>query len=89
MGTLTNLYDPTVIPWSAAHAVAVTPANDGAIDPPPAFLWVGGAGTLKMDLIGGETVTITLTAESLGYCPFRPTRVYATGTSASLIVACW
>ncbi len=72
----------------AAFGVAVTPSNTVDLLIPSRFLWVGGAGTLKMDLVGGETVTITLTAESLGMVPFRATRVYLTGTTATLIVAC-
>jgi len=49
-------------------------------------LWVGGAGNVKVDLSSGTTVTIT--AVSAGTeLKIQATRVYATGTTATSIVA--
>lgn len=91
MAGISNLFDPLahVGIESAVHAVAVVPHDTNTLAVPPAFLWVGGAGTIAMDLVGGETVAITVPLEALGPIPFRPTLVYDTGTTATGIVACW
>ena len=77
----------------ASAAYAVTPA-DGADLPSVAYgLIVGAAGTLKVDCgsdVGTQTnrVTVTFGALSAGQLlPLKVVRVYATGTSATSIVA--
>lgn len=53
-----------------------------------AFTWgifVGGAGNLKVDLVNGGTVTFTGMLVGTFY-PLRIKRVYATGTSATLLI---
>lgn len=70
------------------HAAAITPSDAAALSPPSGRLFVGGAGNLKVDTIGGETVTFTgVVAGSL--IPVRAIKVYATGTTATNIAALW
>jgi hypothetical protein len=68
-------------------AVAVTPNDSTDLARTPTHaVFVGGAGTLKVDMAGGTTVTFSgITANTL--LPISVTRVYATGTSATLILA--
>lgn len=76
----------------ASAAYAVTPA-DGADLPSTAFgLYIGVAGTLKVDCgndAGTQTdrVTVTFANVAAGFLPLKVVRVYATGTSATGIVA--
>ena len=71
----------------ARHIAAVTPA-DGTDLPggTTRSLLIGAAGNIKVTTAGGETVTVAVPA---GYNPFAVTRVWATGTTATGIVALW
>lgn len=70
-----------------SHAVAVTPSDSSNLATPARALFVGGAGTLKVDTAGGET-GVTFTAVPAGSTiALSVTKVYATGTSATAIVA--
>lgn len=71
----------------AANAAAVAPSDDTPLVTVPRALWVGGTGSLKVDMIGGQTVTFA--AVPVGFMPIRVTKVHATGTSATSIVAVW
>ena len=52
------------------------------------MLYVGGAGNLKVLTVGGDEVT--LTAVPVGtFVPVNVLRVFATGTTATNIVALW
>ena len=70
---------------SAFDAIAVTPADDGALRPTRA-LYIGGAGDVKVDMALGSTITF---AGSLAgtILPIQVTRVYSTDTTATNIVA--
>jgi hypothetical protein len=74
---------------SLAHnAAAVVPHNDNDLAQPTRALWVGGAGTVAVDTVGGQTVTFTgVPAGTLLRVAVR--RVRATGTSATNILALW
>jgi hypothetical protein len=50
-------------------------------------LWVGGAGDLRVKLLDGQTVTIP--SANVGWHPLRVRQVFATGTTATNIVATW
>jgi hypothetical protein len=65
---------------------AVTP-NDGTTFKPTAGLWVGGAGVVAVTMMdGGLDVTFAgVPADT--YLPICVTKIKATGTSASSIVA--
>jgi len=78
----------------AGRAAAVTPSdtvnipavtggtNNGCV------LYVGGTGTLKVTTIGGDDVTFTGVPAGT-FIPVHVVRVWATGTSATSIVALW
>lgn len=72
----------------AEHAAAITP-NDAADLPTVArAIYIGGAGNVKADVVGGETVTFTgLAAGSV--LSMRIKRVHAIGTTATNLVALW
>jgi hypothetical protein len=78
----------------AGRAAAVTPSN--TVDIPAVtggsnngcVLYVGGAGNLKVLTVGGDEVTFT--AVPVGtFVPVQVLRVFATGTTATNIVALW
>lgn len=50
-------------------------------------LFVSGAGTVKLETPAGDIVTLTAIAGS--YLPIQAVKVFATGTSATGIVAIW
>jgi hypothetical protein len=73
----------------ARNAAAVTP-NDGAdLAVAARALYIGaGSGGLKVTMQGGQDVTFAGLSVGVLY-PFSVTRVWATGTTASSIVAIW
>lgn len=77
----------------ASAAFAVTPSDSTDLASVAYGLIVGGAGTLKVDCgddVGTQTnrVTVTFGALSAGQLvPLKVIRVYATGTSATSVVA--
>ncbi len=81
----------------ASHAVGLSAPIVDAIDISPddgadltvtsRALYVGGAGDVRLTLAGGRTVT--LRAVQVGWHPVRARRVWATGTTATDIVAGW
>ena len=81
----------------AYRAAAVTPsdsadipnvANQDGSGNNGCVLYVGGAGTLKVTTIGGDDVTFSgLIAGS--FVPVQVVKVWATGTSATNIIALW
>lgn len=68
-------------------AAAVSPSDTVDL-PHVSRLYVGVAGDVKVDLVGGST-GITFKNHPVGYMPGFVTRVYSTGTAASQIVALW
>ena len=71
----------------AKHAAAVTPADDADLADAATALLVGTAGALKVTTTGGETVTFGNVPA--GILPVGVVRVFATGTTASNLVALW
>lgn len=67
------------------HWYAVTPNDDNDLPNRPRALYIGGTGDLRLTDMGGTTVSFVSVA--VGYHPLRPTRVLATGTTATSIVA--
>jgi|TARA_R110000744_G_scaffold96259_1_gene186023 hypothetical protein len=51
-------------------------------------LFVGGAGTLKVRTVGGDDVTFN-GINTGAFIPVQVVRVFATGTSATNIIALW
>lgn len=70
---------------SAHRAAAVTTSDTGALEPTRA-LYVGVSGNVTVDMVEGGS-NLTFTAVPAGILPIQVTRVYATGTTATNIVA--
>lgn len=68
------------------HAVLVSPDNDTDLAVASRGIYVGGTGTLKVTMLGGEAVTFTAIAAGV-FHRLRVTRVWATGTTATTIHA--
>ena len=65
-------------------AVEITPHDTNDLTDPVSALYIGGAGTVKVDTPDG---TVTFNGALAGHIiPVCCTRVYATGTSATNIV---
>lgn len=85
---------PEILDGPYSAAAAITPADGADITPPTAALpaaaralVIGVAGNVAVDLPnGGTNVVIALPA---GVHPIAVTRVRATGTTATGIVALW
>ena len=68
------------------EAVSVTPHDSNALAKPSRALWIGGSGDVTVDMVnGGENITFS--GAPVGVFPFSVTRVYATGTTATNILA--
>ena len=70
----------------ARRAEAVTPSDSDDLPNFSRALYVGGAGDLEVTTVGGDTVTLTAAS---GLLPICVSRVRASGTSATGIVALW
>ena len=70
----------------AHHAVAVVPSNTVDLPAASTFIYVGGSGSLKVTMLGGEILTFSNVP--VGWHPIRVTRVW-TSTTATQIVAVW
>lgn len=71
---------------SASSFAAVSPNDTADLPTRPRFLIIGTAGNISVAGTNGVQTTIPVPA---GVIPISPTRVYATGTTALNIVACW
>lgn len=71
----------------AGNAVAVTPADGTDLTTATRALWVGGAGNISVDLVGGQTAVVFSGIAAGTWMPLRVTRVRSTSTTATLIVA--
>ena len=70
----------------AHHAVAVVPSNTVDLPAASTFIYVGGSGSLKVTMLGGEILTFSNVP--VGWHPIRVTGVW-TSTTATQIVAVW
>lgn len=74
----------------AQHIALVTPDDANDLSNITRFLSIGVAGTLKVTTRGGETLTIPSGLLSAGVMHrLEITRVWASGTTATGIVAYW
>lgn len=69
----------------AYDMASVTTSDSSEIDPTRG-LYIGGAGNIKVDTAAGTTVTLNNAAAG-SVLPIRVKKVYATGTTATNIVA--
>ena len=72
----------------AANAEAVTESDSDYLDPYPRSLWVGGAGNLVVDMVGGQRDVAFNNVPAGTMMPIRVTKVKA-ATTATDIVALW
>ena len=81
-----RFYDvSTPIDAGAARAFDITPHNTEDLAFVTRGIYVGGSGSLKVDMAGGGTVTYLNVAAGVTH-PWRVSRVYATGTDATGII---
>jgi hypothetical protein len=76
----------------AVHAAAVTPSDTVDLTNASTALFLNATAgqTLTVIMLGGETgILFTFVAAFTGFVPLRVTRVMATGTNATGIVALW
>lgn len=70
-----------------ANCAVVTPSDSADLATESRALWVGVEGNVKITTIGGSTETFV--AVPVGWFPGRVRRVWATGTTATSIIAVW
>ena len=70
-----------------AHAREITPDDGTDIERVSRALHIGIGGDLRVTMAGGPTVTFR--GLSAGWHPLRVSRIHASGTTASDIVAGW
>lgn len=70
----------------ASNAAAVTPSDSTPLAIASKRLWIGGAGNVKLTTVGATTVTYTGVPAGT-YLQVRAAQVFATGTTATNIVA--
>ena len=76
---LTGLRDPI------EAAIEVTPDDANDLSITSRAIFVGAAGNLRVTMKNGNDVTF---AANQGWHPIRVTRIWATSTTASAIIAC-
>jgi hypothetical protein len=69
----------------ATEAFDITPSNTVDLAVPTRGIYVGGAGNLKVDMVGSGTVTFLGLAAGIIH-PISAKRVYASGTAATGII---
>lgn len=72
----------------AANAAAITPHNTNDLAETTRAIYVGVSGDVTMDLFGTGT-NITFKSVPVGILPVQVTRVYATSTTATDMIALW
>lgn len=77
---MSNVSDP------ARYGVTVTPSNSVNLPAPTRGLHIGTAGNISIEMSNG---TVVFPNVQVGIFPVQCTRVNATGTTASNIVAMW
>lgn len=75
------------VDFPATSAVAVVTNDSTDLAKVSRALYVGSTGDVKVTMMNGQVVTFASVA--VGWMPIRVSRVWATGTAASSIVAVW
>lgn len=73
----------------AKNAAAVTPSDSADLGDVAVALYVGGAGDVSVDTVGGQESIVFSSMSAGTILPVRVKRVNATGTTATNIVALW
>jgi hypothetical protein len=71
----------------AENAVAVTPHNSTDLAVASRALWVGGAGNISVEMVGGQSAVVFTGIPAGTWMPLRVTRVNSTSTTATSIVS--
>ena len=72
----------------AGNAAELTPADGANLATFSRALYIGGGGNVRVTMVGGQTVTFSNVAPGT-MLPIRVSRLWATGTTATLIDAVW
>lgn len=83
-----HYYKPPGLTNPASRAVAVTPSDSVDLVAASRGIWVGTGGNLAVITAGGDTVTVPNVQDGT-LVPIRASRVLATGTTATGLVAMW
>lgn len=79
----TTLSGASVAPSN--DAAAITLSDSAVLDPAPRAIYVGGAGNLKVTMLGGGVVTFSgLAAGTI--LPIRAKVCWSTGSTATLVL---
>jgi hypothetical protein len=74
--------------YSADHAKAITKSDTAMLAQGTSFIWVGGAGNMRVKTRGGQTVTLDgIPAGTL--LPIHVAQVLSLSTTATNLVALW
>ena len=79
---------PSTLTAPVREAEAVTSGVDTTFAQVPRALYVGGAGDLRVEMLGGQTVTFAAVPGGT-LLPLRAARVLASGTTATWVVGLW
>jgi hypothetical protein len=72
---------------SAHRAAAITTSNSTIYAQPTRGLYIGGVGDLTVDMADGGSSVLFVGVQGGTILPIQVTRIYATGTTATSIVA--
>jgi len=72
--------------YGAINAAVITKSDTANLPASARRIWVGGLGDVKVDTIGGDTVTFTAVPAGT-VLPVQVRKVYSTGTTATNMVA--
>lgn len=70
----------------AEHAFAITKHDTNLLTSNTRALYVGGAGDVTVDMVGGETSVLFSAVPAGTVLPIRATRVKSMGTTATSVV---
>jgi len=72
----------------AENAAVIAPNDDNDLPVVTRAMLIGGAGDIRVTMVGGQTLTIEgLNSGQL--LPIRATKVFATGTTATKLTGLW
>jgi hypothetical protein len=82
---LGDLFEKTI---SIRNIVAITPNDSVDLTNATKGIYVSATSTLKIDTVGGQTVTIASLAGGIWH-PIQAKRIYNIGTSATGLLGSW
>ena len=82
---LGDLFEKTI---SIRNIVAITPNDSVDLANATKGIYVSATSTLKIDTVGGQTVTISSLAGGIWH-PIQAKRIYNVGTSATGLLGSW